>query len=101
MSAINTALPRINEAIAIDIVDRGWKFDPLAIKTRIKVTRCSATKKKIVGGRTAKNSSFSFSSILCMGLLCSLLRFHHENRLGDRYDAGRLSLEIHSELHQR
>jgi hypothetical protein len=81
MSAISTALPRINEAIAIDIVDRGWKFEPLAINTRINVTRCSATKKKIVGGRIAKNSSFSFSSILCIGLLLSVQLVHHKNRL--------------------
>src|SRR5215475_9110040 len=69
MSAINTALPRISDAIAIDMVDKGWKCVPLAINTRINVTKCSATKKKIVGGRIAKNSSLIFSSILCMGLL--------------------------------
>src|ERR1044071_5011414 len=86
MSAISTALPRISEAMAIDIVDRGWKFEPLAINTRIKVSRCSATKKKIVGGRMAKNSSLSFSSILCMALLIHCSRFHHENRLGASCD---------------
>src|SRR5215470_20128776 len=68
-SASNTALPRISDAIAIDIVDKGSKCEPLAINTRINVTRCNATKKKIVGGRIAKNSSLSFSSILCMAFL--------------------------------
>src|SRR6266480_6286944 len=59
MSAINTALPRMSDAIAIDVVDKGWKCEPLVISIRTNVTMCSATKKKIVGGRILKNSSFS------------------------------------------
>src|SRR2546423_4912529 len=78
MSAINTALPRISAATAIDSVDNGSKCEPLAISTRINVTICSATKKKIVGGRIAKNSSFSFLSILCMAFLCSVQLVQHE-----------------------
>src|SRR4030095_10579264 len=81
MSAINTAFPRTNDAIAIETVDRGSKCEPLAINTRIRVTTWSATKKKIVGGRIAKNSSLSLSSILCMALLRSFANVPSRNRL--------------------
>src|SRR5215475_13645340 len=62
MSAISTALPRINAPTAIEIVDNGWYCDPLAISTRMTATMWSTTTKKIVGGRTARNSSLIFSS---------------------------------------
>src|SRR5262249_45146151 len=52
----------------MDVVERGSKCTPFAIRTRITTTRCRATKKKIVGGKTAKNSSFNFLSSLCMAL---------------------------------
>jgi hypothetical protein len=50
MSAISTALPRISEATAMDMVDRGSKCEPLAINTRMNVNMCNATKKKIIIG---------------------------------------------------
>src|SRR5215831_14320770 len=98
MSAINTALPRISAATAIEMVDKGWKFEPLAINTRINVTRCSATKKKIVGGRMAKNSSFSFSSILCIGLLLSVQTGSLQKSTQCQYNESRVFLKIHSAL---
>src|SRR5215469_15974391 len=74
ISAIKAALPRISAATAIDVVDIGSKCDPLAIRTRIKATRWSATKKKIVGGRIAKNSSLSFVNSLDIALNCERVR---------------------------
>src|SRR5882757_5923968 len=68
MSAINTALPRIRAATAIDIEDRGEIPVPFSISTRTNATICRATKKKIVGGSNAKNSSLSLLDSLDMKL---------------------------------
>ena len=46
-------------ATAIEIDEDGASPVPFSINTRMNMTRCSATKKKIVGGRILKNSSFS------------------------------------------
>ena len=40
--------------------------------------------KKIVGGRMAKNSSFSFSSNLCMAFLRSMLKGHSRENNNQR-----------------
>src|SRR5437870_5376383 len=59
MSASRTDLPKIRAATAIEIDEYGETPVPSSINTRTNMTRCSATKKKIVGGRILKNSSFS------------------------------------------
>src|SRR6266446_157696 len=68
MSAINTALPRMRAATATEIEDSGEIPVPLSINTRTNVTICRATKKKIVGGSNAKNSSLSLVDSLVMEL---------------------------------
>src|SRR6266487_1140015 len=68
ISAINTALPRMRAATAIDIVDSGEIPVPFSINTRTNATICRATKKKIVGGSSAKNSSLSLVDSLVMEL---------------------------------
>src|SRR6266576_461198 len=70
MSAIKTALPRMREATAIETEEDGASPVPSSIKTRINMTICSATKKKIVGGSSAKNSSLSLLDRLVMELNC-------------------------------
>src|SRR5262249_18492997 len=55
-------------------------------------------KKKIVGGRMAKNSSLTFSSNLCMALLCSLLTDQHENLLSAKPNRKLCLLKIHAAL---
>src|ERR1700732_1490832 len=59
MSAINTALPRMRAATATEIEESGEIPVPSSINTRTNATICRATKKKIVGGSNAKNSSLS------------------------------------------
>src|SRR5207237_5781732 len=70
MSAINTALPRIRAATAIEIEEVGEIPVAFNINTRTNVTICKATKKKIVGGSSAKNSSLSLVDSLVMELNC-------------------------------
>src|SRR5260221_9484351 len=67
MSEMSTDLPRIRAAIPIETVDSGASPVPLTINTRTNATTCRATKKKIVGGSTAKNSSLSFEVSLLIG----------------------------------
>src|SRR5947207_4864797 len=77
MSAIKTALPRMRAATAIETEEDGAIPVPSSIKTRINMTMCSATKKKIVGGRSLKNSSLSLVDSLVMELNChESYRFH-------------------------
>src|SRR6266480_1817761 len=68
MSASNTALPRMRAATAIDIVDSGEIPVPFSINTRTNATICKATKKKIVGGSSSKNSFLSVVDSLDMEL---------------------------------
>src|SRR2546430_14671354 len=68
MSAIKTALPRMRAATAIEIEEVGEIPVPFNINTRTNVTICKATKKKIVGGSSAKNSSLSFASAVSFPL---------------------------------
>jgi hypothetical protein len=72
ISAISTALPRSRAASVTCNDELTGRPVPLSIKTRISATRWSATKKKIVGGSIASNSSFSFVASLRM--LCLLRR---------------------------
>src|SRR5947199_4629333 len=77
MSASNTALPRIRAATATDTEPSGEILVPFNISTRINATMCKATKKKIVGGSNAKNSSLSLVNSLVMELNChEFCRFH-------------------------
>src|SRR5260370_34228606 len=77
MSAINTALPRMRAATATDIEVSGEIPVPFSINTRTNATICRATKKKIVGGSNAKNSSLSLVDSLDMELNCDeSCRFH-------------------------
>src|SRR5215471_17568567 len=80
-SAISTALPRIRAArVTCNGVLTAIPV-PLSIKTRISATMWSATKKKIVGGSSASNSSFSFvESLLMLRLIRRVFR-----TLDDRY----------------
>src|SRR5438105_2965982 len=66
MSASNTALPRIRDATATDTEPSGEIPVPFSINTRTNATTCRATKKKIVGGSSAKNSSLSLVDSLLM-----------------------------------
>ena len=43
---------------------------PSVMRTRTKAMMCSAMKKKIVGGKTARSSSFSFSTALLIAVAC-------------------------------
>src|SRR5713226_2059914 len=77
MSASNTALPRIRAATATDTEPSGEIPVPFNINTRTNATICKATKKKIVGGSSAKNSSLSLADSLVMELNChESCRFH-------------------------
>src|SRR5207248_7862487 len=77
MSAINTALPRMRAATAIDIEDNGEIPVPFNINTRTNATICKATKKKIVGGSSSKNSFLSLVDSLVMELnRDEFCRFH-------------------------
>src|SRR6266404_5511772 len=76
-SAISTALPRMRAATAIDIVDSGEIPVPFSINTRTNATICKATKKKIVGGSSSKNSFLSVVDSLVMKLNSDAsCRFH-------------------------
>src|SRR4051794_25507306 len=55
-------------ATAIDIVDTGEIPVPFSINTRTNATICKATKKKIVGGSSSKNSFLSVVDSLDMEL---------------------------------
>src|SRR5207249_8944702 len=68
MSASNTALPGIRAATATDTEPSGEIPVPFSINTRTNATICRATKKKIAGGSSAKNSSLSFVDSLVMEL---------------------------------
>src|SRR5437588_13044938 len=64
-------------ATAIDIVDSGEIPVPFRINTRTNATICKATKKKIVGGSSSKNSFLSVVDSLVMELDCDQsYRFH-------------------------
>src|SRR5262249_15461492 len=67
MSEMSTDLPRIRAAIPIETVENGASPVPLTINKRTNATTYRATKKKIVGGSTAKNSSLSFEVTLLIG----------------------------------
>ena len=60
--------PRISAAIVICNGELTAMPVPFSISTRMSATSCRVIKKKIVGGNTARNSSLSFSSTLCMAL---------------------------------
>src|SRR6266496_6351771 len=68
MSAIKTALPRMRAATAIEIEEDGAIPVPFSIKTRTNATICKATKKKIVGGSSSKNSFLSVVDSLVIEL---------------------------------
>src|SRR5438093_9365758 len=70
MSAIKTALPRMRAATAIEIEEDGEIPVPFSINTRKNATICKATKKKIVGGSSSKNSFLSVVDSLVMKLNC-------------------------------
>src|SRR6516225_949744 len=91
-STIKTAFPRMRAVIKIDTVSKGSKCDPLARSTRMMETTCRVTKKKIVGGSTARNSSLTFSSALCIGF--PILLGEHELHL-------RTNLPVRSEVRPR
>src|SRR5437660_12273460 len=57
-------------ATAIDIVETGEIPVPFSISTRTNATICKATKKKIVGGSSSKNSFLSVVDSLDMKLTC-------------------------------
>src|SRR5947199_465726 len=64
-------------ATAIDIEESGEIPVPFSISTRINATICKATKKKIVGGSSSKNSFLSVVDSLVMELIChGSYRFH-------------------------
>src|SRR6266480_3036787 len=76
-SAISTALPRIRAATAIEIEEDGATPVLSSINTRINATICKATKKKIVGGSSSKNSFLSVVDSLVIELSChESSRFH-------------------------
>src|SRR6266702_4919481 len=76
-SAINTALPRMRAATAIEMEEDGAIPLPFSINTRINATICKATKKKIVGGSSSKNSFLSVVDSLVIELSCDeSCRFH-------------------------
>src|SRR6266513_2017112 len=76
-SAISTALPRIRAATAIEIEEDGAIPVPFNISTRINATICKATKKKIVGGSSSKNSFLRVVDSLVIQLSChESCRFH-------------------------
>src|SRR2546421_1731858 len=77
MSAIKTALPRMRAATAIEIEEDGEIPVPFSINTRINATICKATKKKIVGGSSSKNSFLSVVDSLVIESSChEACRFH-------------------------
>src|SRR6266576_4027638 len=77
MSASNTALPRMRAATAIEMEEDGATPVPFSINTRINATMCKATKKKMVGGSSSKNSFLSVVDSLVIELSChESCRFH-------------------------
>src|SRR5438034_4165830 len=77
MSASKTALPRMRAATAIEMEEDGAIPVFSSINTRTNATICKATKKKIVGGSSAKNSSLSLVDSLVMDLNCDESRRFH------------------------
>ena len=69
MSAISTALPRMRAATVIETVVTGASPVPLSVSERTSETMCSATKKKIVGGSIARNSSLILAVTVLMAFL--------------------------------
>src|SRR6266699_7185168 len=64
-------------ATAIEMEEDGAIPVPFSIKTRTNATICKATKKKIVGGSSSKNSFLSVVDSLVMELNChESYRFH-------------------------
>src|SRR5881392_1393365 len=64
-------------ATAIEMEEDGAIPVPFSIKTRTNATICKATKKKIVGGSSSKNSFLSVVDSLVMELDCEeSYRFH-------------------------
>src|SRR5881398_3899852 len=77
MSASKTAFPRMRAATAIEMEEDGGIPVFFSINTRTNATMCSATKKKIVGGSNANNSSLILLDSLVMELNCDeSYRFH-------------------------
>src|SRR5881392_2301774 len=81
-------------ATATDIEDSGEIPVLFSISTRTNVTMCKATKKKIVGGSSSKNSFLSVVDSLVMELDCEeSYRFHGScSRIWLGTDAARVSL---------
>src|ERR1700730_7497108 len=98
MSAINTALPRMRAATATDIEDSGEIPVPFSINTRTNATICKATKKKIVGGSNAKNSSLSLADSLDIELNCDESRQFHDSCF--RIWLGRMRRALHDRRDQ-
>src|SRR5215471_9434694 len=92
-SASSTALPRIRAATATDIDVLAAIPVLLSIKTRISATICKATKKKMVGGIMATNSSFIFAAILPMVVL-SAHRYPGPKGQGVHAGHGRATLQV-------
>src|SRR5437762_11938781 len=91
-SAISTALPRIRAATAIEIEEDGATPVPFSINTRTNATICKATKKKIVGGSSSKNSFLSVADSLVMELSWhEPCRFHGHCSHLVRTDAARVA----------
>src|SRR5450759_2216634 len=83
MSAINTDLPMISAATAIETVDSGAIPVALIINARISATRCKAMKKKMVGGSIARNSSLILADTLLMAFSSSNAPFFLRRTLVD------------------
>src|SRR5437660_7675404 len=79
-SVINTALPRMRAATAIEIEEDGASPVPFSINTRINATICKATKKKMVGGSSSKNSFLSVVDSLLIELNCDESYRSHGSR---------------------
>src|SRR5207249_10637770 len=77
MSAIKTALPRMRAATAIEIEEDGEIPVPFSINTRTNATICKATKKKIVGGSSSKNSFLSVVDSLVIKSNCDESYWFH------------------------
>src|SRR5437899_5774707 len=77
MYARQPPITRTKDATATDTEPSGEIPVPFSINTRTNTTMCKATKKKIVGGSSAKNSSLSLVDSLVMELNCDeSYRFH-------------------------
>src|SRR5437763_9885722 len=72
MSASSTDLPRTRAAIVTAAEVVGAMPVPFSISTRTSATTCRATKKNIVGGIIARNSSLILSDTLLMAFAQSV-----------------------------